>query len=391
MDFSAARSSEQPPPQYTLIAGEEAFRRMMETVAPVRRMAIDTEADSLYHYFEKVCLVQISTDEQTFVIDPLAVRDLAALAPLMEDPGIEKVFHAVNYDVFCLHRDYGFSFANLFDTHVAAQFIGHDQLGLGALMEKLLGVTHSKHRQRDDWSRRPLAAEQLEYAAMDTHHLLHLRDILEMQLRQKGRLSWAQEEFESAANAEWPEKEFDPEGFRRIKGSRELSLTELALLKALYSLRDRFARELDLPPFKVLNNPVLIDLARKPPRAPRELFRRSGISFRVARRYGGDIFHTLEKARATDPSSLSAPLRKTWKAPTRESKMRLQNLRQWRQARARELELEVGVVFPGNLLEMLANNPPATIAELEAVEGMRRWRVREFGDELLKILQQVPS
>jgi ribonuclease D len=362
---------------------------MLETLIPASRMAIDIEADSLYHYYEKVCLIQISTDLETFVLDPLALHGLEALGPFMADPGIEKVFHAATYDIHCLRRDYGFTFANIFDTHVAAQFIGYEQLGLSALMERLLGVSHSKRRQRDDWSRRPLAPEQLDYAAMDTHHLLRLRDLVESQLRAKGRLAWAQEEFEAAAAAELQEREFDPEGYRRIKGTRELSPQEQSVVRELYILRDRYARELDLPPFKVLNNPILLELARRPPRSPREMFRRPGISFRVARKFAIEIFRTIEKARSNDRDMAGSSQPRVWRAPPREAKLRLEELKLWRGEKSRALDLQVGVVFPGNLLEILAANPPADASDLEQIQGMRRWRIREFGDEIVQVLRRT--
>ncbi len=376
---------------YTLVADPRTFKGMLGSLLRSERLAVDIEADSLYHYFDKVCLIQISTEAETFILDPLAVEDLSALGPMMSDPEVEKVFHAAGYDVFCLRRDYHFTFANIFDTHVAAQLMGHEHLGLGALMEHLLGVAHSKRRQRDDWSRRPLDTEQLEYAAMDTHHLLHLRDVLETQLVRKGRLSWAHEEFAASAAGIQEEKEFDPEGFRRIKGSRELSQQELVVLRALYLLRDRYARELDAPPFKVLNNPVLLDLVRRSPRSPRDMFRRPGISFRVARKYSNEIYHTIQRARSEDPSRLVLPPRKDTKPPSREAKLRLEKLKAWRQKKASELQLHVGVVFPGNLLEMLAVSPPADVLALEALDGMRRWRALEFGAEVLDILHTLET
>ncbi|MBZ5497607.1 MAG: HRDC domain-containing protein [Acidobacteriia bacterium] len=378
------------PTPFTWVATADAFLHMVGLLVPARRVAIDIEADSLYHYFEKVCLIQISSDSETFVLDPLAIRDLKALGPIMADQAVEKVFHAANYDLFCLRRDYSFSFRNLFDTHIAAQLLGYEQLGLDALLERLSGIAHSKRRQRDDWSRRPLAVEQLEYAAMDTHHLLQLRDLLEQQLRDKGRLSWAREEFEYLAEMETQEREFDREGFRRIKGSRELPLQQLAVLRALYLLRDRYARELDVPPFKVMNNSVLMELAHRPPRSPREMFNRPGVSFRVARRFGGEIFRAIERARAEDPSSLTLPARSAGKTPSREAKIRLEELRRWRRAKAEALRLHVGVIFPGTLLEILASFPPANPTELEGVTGMRRWRVQEFGNEILEILHHTP-
>ena len=386
-DEAAAHS----PPPYTVIATADRFHGMLESLIPAPRLAIDIEADSLYHYFEKVCLIQISTDQDTYILDPLGIPEVAELAPLMANPSVEKVFHAANYDVFCLRRDFSFVFANIFDTHVAAQLLGYEFLGLGALMEQILGIHHSKRRQRDDWSRRPLISEQLEYAAMDTHHLLRLRDELENSLREKGRLSWALEEFETAAVVERPEKEFDTEGFRRIKGGRDLSPQNQVVLRALYLLRDKIARKLDVPPFKVLNNSVLIELVRRPPASPREMFNRPGISYRVARRFAADILRTIADARRQDPSFLEVPARSAWKPASRAAKLRLEALKHWRQEKARHLNLQVGVVFPANVLENLAVAPPEMPEELLSIPGMRRWRVREFGDELVELLHKELS
>jgi len=385
-DTHSADAGQSTP--FTWVANGDAFQDMLEVLRPSSRIAIDIEADSLYHYFEKVCLIQISSDNKTFILDPLAVRDLNALGTILADPGVEKVFHAANYDLFCLKRDYSFIFKNIFDTHVAAQLVGFEQLGLDALLEKLLAVTHSKRRQRDDWSRRPLESEQLEYAAMDTHHLLQIRDLLEKQLGDRGRMSWAREEFDLIAETETSEREFDPEGFRRIKGSKDIPLQQMAVLRALYLLRDRYARELDVPPFKVMNNSVLMDLTRHPPHSSGEMFKRPGISFRVARRLGGEILRVIERARTEDPSSLAPPARIAGKISSREVKERLEALRRWRRDKAVALQLPVGVIFPGTLLETLAFALPSDLAGLEKISGMRRWRIHEFGAEILQVLHQ---
>jgi ribonuclease D len=377
----------QLPPPYTLVTTTECFQSMMERLRSASRLAIDMEADSLYHYFEKVCLLQISTDTDTFILDPLVLKEVGSLASLMVDPSVEKVFHASGYDVFCLRRDYGFSFVNIFDTHAAGQLLGYEYLGLSAMMETLLGIHHSKRRQRDDWSQRPLVAEQLEYAAMDTHHLLRLRDVLESELTQKGRLSWALEEFANAAANERPEKEFDVEGYRRIKGHRELAIQNQVVLRALYLFRDAAARKLDVPPFKVLNNSVLVDLAKQMPQSVAELFKRSGISYRVARKFGADILRTITEACLQDPAVLEIPTRGNGKPPNRVARHRLEQLKQWRLSKSKELNLHVGVVFPANLLELLAVTPPANLEEFMSLPGMRRWRVQEFGSEILQTLQ----
>jgi ribonuclease D len=379
------------PPPYTLVSTAEHFQAMLDSLLPASRLAVDIEADSLYHYFEKVCLIQISSDRDTYILDPLAVTCIGDLAPLMSNPSVEKVFHAAGYDVYCLRRDYGFAFTNLFDTHVASQLLGYEFLGLSAMMEKLLGIHHSKRRQRDDWSHRPLDSEQLEYAAMDTHHLLRLRDALEIELRQKGRLDWAQEEFETAATTERPEKEFDTEGFRRIKGNRQLSLQDQVVLRALYLFRDQVARKLDVPPFKVLNNLVLIDLVHRPPQSAQEMFKRSGISYRVARKFGEEIIAILEEARHQDPAILQAPVRTNWKPPNRAAKQRLESLKVWREGKAKDLSLHVGVVFPANLLENLVMAPPINLEDFADIPGMRKWRVCEFGEEILQLLHLQES
>lgn len=374
------------PPAFTLVSSPETYREMAGVLAQAKRLAVDIEADSLYHYFEKVCLIQISTDVRTYVIDPLIVRSIPELGRLMADPAIEKVFHAAGYDLLSLKRDHGFTFKNIFDTHLAAQLIGHEHLGLSALLEKLLGVCHSKHRQRDDWSRRPLDPDQLRYAAMDTHYLLPLRDLLSQQLSEKGRFDWAREEFEAMLDSEPHERSFDPEAFRRIKGSRELTAQQLAVLRALYVLRDHYARTMDLPPFKVLGNTVLIDLARNPPSHAHELSHRKGISARVAARFGGEIYRAIRKARVEDASGSPAQGRTAWRPHSQDAQSRLEKLKAWRISKARELNLHVGVVFPGSLLETLASYPPPDAASLARVDGMRAWRAREFGAEILHAL-----
>ena len=373
-------------PQYTYISTSEGFRKVLEHVDSSPRLAIDIEADSLYHYFEKVCLIQISSDSKTFILDPLKLKGVKSLAPLMSDASVEKVFHAPSYDFYCLRRDYGFSFRNIFDTHIAAQLLGYEFLGLGALMEELLSIRHSKRRQRDDWSRRPLKQEQLEYAAMDTRHLLRLRDTLEKELKQKERLGWAKEEFETSVAVERLPKEFNTEGFRRIKGCRDLPLQEQIMLRALYICRDRIARELDVPPFKAMNNSVLVDLAQRPPKNSKELFHRSGISYRIARNYASDIVQTVRQAQRQDPQFPQPTPRNNWKPTNQETRNRMAALKSWRKNKAKELDLHVGVVFPAILLENLAEAPPADLDGLKNLSGMRQWRVQEFGKEVIELL-----
>jgi ribonuclease D len=376
-------------PHYVLIETSAAFQKLLTALRSAERFAIDIEGDSLYHYFEKVCLIQISTDSSTFILDPLALQDLDGFSQVTAEAGVEKVLHAAAYDVSCLRRDYKCSFANVFDTHLAAQLMGYGQLGLSALLQAHLGVVHSKRRQRDDWSRRPLKREQLNYAAMDTHHLLELRDVLEEQLREKGRLSWAREEFDCIAEMEFPEKDFDPQGFRRIRGYRDLSPQQQLVLRSLFLLRDRYAREMDSPPFKVMNDFVLVELARHPPISHHELSKRRGISRRLAHRFGQEICRTIEQAQKEDPRAIHLAPRPPGKSISKEARELVEKLKKWRQTKSEELELSVGVTFPGNLLETIASSPPADYDALANIRGMRRWRIQEFGQEVLEVIGKV--
>jgi len=389
MNNQADNPESKPLTPYTPVFTNGCFHAMMERIRGARRLAIDTEADSLYHYFEKVCLLQLSTDTETFIIDPLTVTAVGELGTLMSNPAVEKVFHAAGYDIFCLRRDYNFTFKNIFDTHLAGSLLGYEFLGLGAMMEALLGVHHSKGCQRDDWSRRPLLAGQLEYAAMDTYHLLRLRDALEEELRLKGRLEWALEEFEAMAATERSGKEFDPEGFRRIKGFQALDARKRLVLRALYLFRDDAARKLDAPPFKVMNNSVLVDLARRPPLSVQELFKRPGVSFRVSRRFGAEIVGLITAAAAGDPAILDRPSRPAIKPPGSAARYSLELLKKWRLGKAEELKLPVGVIFPSNMLENLSSTQPANMDEFMAFPGMRRWRAREFGPEILQTIHDA--
>lgn len=182
-------------PAPTLIDTEAAFTRLVAELAQAPALAVDTESNSLFVYRERVCVIQFSTPKRDYVVDALQVSNLQPLAPLFANPAQQKIFHAAEYDLICLKRDFGFEFANLFDTMAAARTLGHPQTGLAALLEKHFGVTVNKKFQRANWGKRPLTAELLQYASMDTHYLFALRDQLERELAQGGRIEEAREEF----------------------------------------------------------------------------------------------------------------------------------------------------------------------------------------------------
>ena len=357
-------------------------------------IAVDTEADSFYHYFDKTCLVQIGTRRQIYLVDPLALggpSELAPLGPIFASPEIRKIFHAAEYDLFVLKRDCSFRFANLFDTMISAQVLGYSSVGLSSLTEQHFDVNLPKDEQRSDWSTRPLTQSQLSYAAADVLYLIPLAEILAKELKRVRRESWAQEEFEALERRVWREREFDELGYLRIKGARKLDGSGLSVLRALYLMRDQKARELDRPPFKVLGNRTLLDLAERQPRKPGELAEIKGITDLLIRRLGRDALEAIRTGRASDHGPIPKLQGSGRRRMDRHAERRLVALKQWRTRRASELAMDPGVLCPNSTLESIAVRTPHGARDLDAQTDLKRWFSREFGAEVAAALATVDS
>lgn len=249
----------------------------LEHVSTVPHIAIDTESNSFYAYFERICLLQVSTSDCDYILDPLALTDLGTFGSILADAKIEKIFHAAANDVLGLKRDYQFQVDNLFDTAIACKLLGYKQLGLARILEQHYGVVLDKKWQRHDWAKRPLETEQLEYASLDTHFLIPLRHTLATELTTRELWDTAQEAFAKAAAQELQERTFQPEAFLHIRGARSLDPTAKRVLKALYLYRDREARRRDRAPFRVLTDETLVRLAQQQPQTIREFSRVKGM------------------------------------------------------------------------------------------------------------------
>jgi ribonuclease D len=358
-------------------------------------IAVDTEADSFYHYFDKTCLVQIATRRQIYLIDPLALggpAELAPLAPVFASPEIRKVFHAAEYDLFVLKRDCSFRFANLFDTMISAQLLGYSSVGLASLTEQHFDVKLPKDEQRSDWSTRPLTQNQLGYAAADVLYLISLAEILAKELKRERRESWAQEEFEALERRQWKEREFDELGYLRIKTARKLSATSLSVLKQLYLMRDQKAREIDRPPFKVLGNRTLIEIAELQPRKLSELAEIKGITDLLIRRLGRDVLNAVRDGRASEHGPIPKLPSSGRRRMDRHAERRLAALKQWRTRRAAELKMDPGVLCPNSALETIAVRTAQGASGLEQQQNqLKRWFLREFGGVIAAALAAVDS
>jgi ribonuclease D len=358
----------------------DAVARALEGCSAV---GLDTESDSLYHHFEKVCLLQLATDRgDAWLVDTLAVRDLSPLAPAMADAALVKVLHGADYDVTTLKRDFGFSFASIFDTMIAARLLGKTEIGLAAVARDELGVALSKEYQKDDWSRRPLTAQQEAYAIADVRHLVGLRERLAAKLEAAGRLSWLVEECAAVAALPPAVRRRDPEAYLSMKGARRLPPRGLAALRELHAWRERRAEETDTPAFRVLGNETLLHLAETRP--AKELRGVPGLSPRLAERHGGELLAAIARAEALPQEQLPAIPRSPRPFVPEAALRRIERLKAWRTAKAAELKVDVSVVLPQRLIDRLAEAAPADHATLASVDGLRRWRVEAFGPDLLR-------
>jgi len=361
-------------------------------------VAIDTEADSFYHYFDKTCLVQIATRQQNYLVDPLALggpAELAPLGPVLASPDVRKIFHAAEYDIYILKRDCRFSFVNLFDTMVSAQLLGYPSIGLAALAERHFGVSLPKDEQRSDWSLRPLRESQLVYAAADAAYLIPLAEKLERELKKAKRLAWAQEEFETLTQREWPEREFDKLGYLRIKGSKSLDLESLSVLRELYLVRDKRAREIGRPPFKVLSNRALLEIAQRQPPSEEKLGGIKGVTELIIRRFGREILGAVNRGMKHKHGPIPKRAGKlngsgnSRRRMDRGTERRLDLLKRWRARRAKELRLDPGVLCPNSALEAIAWRSPGDGSELAELPEVKGWFGQSFGEEVAEVLRST--
>ena len=351
-------------------------------------LAVDTEAASFHRYHDRVYLLQISSRTETAVVDPIAVGTLAPLAGPLGDPSIEVVFHDADYDLRLLDREYGFRATNLFDTRIAAQLLNEPGVGLAALLEKHFGLRLDKRFQRADWSARPLSAPMLEYAAADTRNLPGLRDILLAQLKGRGRLEWAQEEFALLEQIRGAPANGTEPGWLRLKGAKALRPRELAILRELWEWRDGVAQRADRATFRVLNNEPILLMARQPPADMAALRAVPGIGGEQLERRGKEILAAVKRGLELAESDLPRLERPQRRAADPAFEARVERLKATRNRLAVEYELAPGVLCPNGTLEAIARLYPRTIAELGRIPELRRWQLREVGDALLRALDE---
>ena len=371
---------------FEMITTPSALMAAVSRIMGEKVLACDLEADSMHHYREKVCLVQLSVPGRTFILDPLSCPDLSPLAPILADPAVRKVFHGADYDVRSLHRDFGIEVNNLFDTMIACQFLGEKELGLAAQLKKRFGVELDKRFQKADWSRRPLSAEMLDYASQDTALLIELQRQLEGELREKGRLAWVEEECVLLTQVRMAERGDEPL-FLRFKGASRMEPRTLAVLEELLQARDERARQADLPPFKIVGNDLLREVAEKKSRQRDDLAAIAGFPQKLLERHGRWLLAAVVRGLALEEGRLPRYPSSRRPETDREREGRLKRLKAWREEKGREFGMDTGILANNALLERLAESPPESPEELARVDGLKGWQRDNLGPELLLILK----
>ena len=349
-----------------------------------RVLAVDTESNSLYVYREQVCLVQFSTGTEDYLVDPLAIRDLSPLRGIFSDDGIVKVFHAAEYDLICLKRDYGFEFRSIFDTMIAARTLGRSRLSLANLLEDEFGIRLDKRYQRANWGKRPLSPEMLAYARQDTHYLIPLRERMTSALEKQERLPLAEEDFRRMCQVCPPQApnhngDLPP----RLGGIKDLTRQQEAVLWELFRYREKTAQEANLPPFRIYTNQALINLAVACPEDEKELAAVRDISPRQARRHAGGLIRAVRRGMQGEAPKKSHDHKPR---PDERHMARLEALRQWRKNAGRQLGVESDVVMPREVMEAIAERNPSNLEQLQEAMQSIPWRFQRFGREIMEVL-----
>jgi ribonuclease D len=376
--YNTVQMSNEQLPDPILITRQRALHRLAEALLHEPILAVDTESNSLYAYQEQVCLIQFSTTEHDFLVDPLSLDDLSPLGAVFSNPRIEKVFHAAEYDLICLKRDFGFEFSNLFDTMLAARILGRDSIGLGAILANGFGVRVDKRNQRANWGKRPLPGNLLRYAQIDTHYLIPLRDRLLKELKQKDLLALAEEDFIRTCTVDGRVPEVKTDDCWRINGATDLPAQKASILRELCRYRDQTAQAINRPLFKVIGDKTLLQIAERAPASLGELEQIHGMTDRQIERHGKAILAAVRRGAKAPPIYPPHHPR-----PDDAFLERVETLKNWRKGTAREMGVNSDVVLPRDLLYAVASSNPEVPEELERVLSDVPWRYEKFGWQIL--------
>jgi ribonuclease D len=366
----------------------DALENLVATIKNEKTIGVDLEADSMYHFKEKVCLIQIACRSINAVIDPLMIPDLSPLKPLFKIVDIQKIFHGADYDVRSLYRDFRITINNLFDTEMASRFLGYSETSLEAVLKNKFGVTLDKKYQRKDWSKRPLSQDMLSYAAKDVRYLLPLAESLSTELENKGRLEWVKEECKYLSQVRPHSYNTDPL-YLHFKGAGKLDPRSLAVLESLLQYRRKIAQKKDMPLFRIFSSRTLLEMAEKKPLNLKKLENTKILSSRQISMYGRKVIQKINDAMQIAPTDLPVYPRK--KSPRVKLVVagRVKALKQWRDEQASKFSVDPALICTKSLISTIALQKPRNLSDLAAIQELKDWQRKEFGHDIVHLMNQL--
>lgn len=360
---------------------ENMFIDMLSDLSVQSRIGIDTESDSLFAYYEKVCLIQISTLEKDYILDPLSVKNISGIGEIFNDVNIEKIFHAAEYDIMTLKRDFHFEFSNVFDTMIASRILGKKAYGLSNLLLEYFGIQVDKKFQRANWGKRPLTSEMLTYASMDSHFLIQLRKHIMSELVQTGLLPLAEEDFVRISKVDAFTNNQNGNNYWRFLKGEHLSPKEMAVFVNLCDLREELAKKANTPAFKIFSSKLLYEIAKNSPTELQQLNNIKGFSYKLNQRYGEQILNVVKTGLKQEPVYKPHTTK-----PDEQYLSIYEALKLWRKKIAATNNVESDVILPKEYIEKIASNSPKDLSELEVIMKDIPYRFTHFGESILSVI-----
>ncbi|MEJ2757527.1 MAG: HRDC domain-containing protein [Anaerolineales bacterium] len=367
-----------------LISTQKDLQRMADKLLKEPILSVDTESNSLFAYREQVCLIQFSIPEEDYLVDPLALDSLHVLDEVFASPKIEKIFHAAEYDLLTLRRDFEFDFANLFDTMIAARILGRKRVGLGSLLEEEFNIHLEKKYQRANWGKRPLPPAMLKYACLDTHFLIRLRNILAEEVKRANRWPIAEEDFTRLAQVNGTPPEPHGVDVWRVSGVYDLEPEQVAILHQLAAYREEKAQQLDRPLFKVIGDRTLVAIAESAPQTLEELGEIKGMTRGQLRRHGKRLLQAVWEGQQAEP--IQRPRNNHLDD---QIVVLLENMRNWRKLTARKIGVESDIVLPRDVMEKIAHAQPDNKKDLAKLMADVPWRYNRYGEDIFQMIREA--
>ncbi|MBU8849586.1 MAG: HRDC domain-containing protein [Desulfobacterales bacterium] len=370
---------------YKFIESDAELKNICDAFLNEKTIAVDLEADSLHCFKEKICLIQVATAKQAFLIDPFKIKEISPFSKVLENEDVIKVFHGADFDIRSLDRDYHARVNNLFDTEIACRFLGVKERGLAALLKQNFNVNADKKYQKADWAKRPLKQGMIEYSVGDVAYLTKLHDIIHQKLVANRRFSWAKEEFEIQEQVRYENNHALPL-FRKVKGAGKIDNRSLAVLENLLQLRLKIAQKKDRPLFKILSNSSLMAMSHTKPVTIDQMVKTRAISPKQADMYGKLCVEAIVKAVNLDNKEL--PSYPKTRRPKKDVivQEKIKHLKKMREKLSHSIGIEPGFLLNNTIIASIAFKSPATLKDLLKIEHVRQWQVETIGRDIISTL-----